>query len=257
MEFVIANAASKARSEKLNGRDYLVAPATLIVPGVLNGSKGALYYPPEETSKDPWAWNGMPLILRHPVGSDGQHVSGRSPGVFDKSGLGWLWNAKANGKLQGEAWFDVLNVKRADRDLPPSQQIFPKLRDGKPIELLTGLWTDNEAAPPGSNHNGKPYDFVARNYRPDHVAILPDQTGACSVQDGCGISVNQLRQDLDLLLNGGSGDAAVPFGSAESLSRLETKNEGTEENDKDECDCGGTCDECKAKMGKETTNAAW
>jgi hypothetical protein len=38
-----ANAYGKARREVVNGRDFLVAPLTLIVPGVLHGSQGPLY----------------------------------------------------------------------------------------------------------------------------------------------------------------------------------------------------------------------
>ena len=40
---------ASVRRESLHGRSYLVAPTTLIVPGVLNGSMGPLYYPPEDT----------------------------------------------------------------------------------------------------------------------------------------------------------------------------------------------------------------
>jgi hypothetical protein len=54
------------------------------------------------------------------------------------------------------------------------------------------LFTDNETAPPGASHLGRPYNFVARNYRPDHLAILPDQRGACSIEDGCGLNTNRL-----------------------------------------------------------------
>ena len=48
METVVANFSGKARRETWDGREYLVAPATLIVPGVLNGSQGPLFYPPDE-----------------------------------------------------------------------------------------------------------------------------------------------------------------------------------------------------------------
>ena len=53
MEQVLVNLTGMVRHETLNGRDHIVAPLSLIVPGVLDGSRGPLYYPPEEVAKDP------------------------------------------------------------------------------------------------------------------------------------------------------------------------------------------------------------
>lgn len=171
----------------VNGREYLVAPATLIVPGVLNGSKGSLYYPSEEIGKDPLAWNGMPIVAYHPQ-VNGQHVSGRDPEVFATQGLGHVYKTVANGKLGAQLWFDVEAVRNFDKKLPNSNKMLPRLEAGQPIELSTGLYTDNEQKP--GTYKGRNYDAVARNYRPDHLAVLPDQKGACSNDDGCGVNVN-------------------------------------------------------------------
>ena len=35
-------------------------------------------------------------------------------------------------------------------------------------------------------YKGKRYHEVHRALEPDHIALLPDEVGACSVQDGCG-----------------------------------------------------------------------
>ncbi|GAF79791.1 unnamed protein product, partial [marine sediment metagenome] len=63
---ITANLAGRTRYALLNERQHLVAPITLIVPGVLNGSQGALYYPPEEVKNSVAAWNYMPLVVYHP-----------------------------------------------------------------------------------------------------------------------------------------------------------------------------------------------
>jgi hypothetical protein len=39
--------------------------------------------------------------------------------------------------------------------------------------------------------------MVARNYRPDHLAVLPDQRGACSLTDGCGVMVNTKHMEIE------------------------------------------------------------
>jgi len=187
METFIANLAiSRVQRRTVGGKDYLVAPLSLIVPGVLNGSKGALYYPPEEVAKCVDKWNGMPLVLYHPV-IDGQNVSAKHPGVIEKSGLGVVKNARLgkNGRLIAEGWFDAKRTQLVD------SRVYSSLTSGNPIELSTGLFTDNTPAPWGATHNGRMYQHIARNYRPDHLAILPDQIGACSINDGCGVLVNK------------------------------------------------------------------
>ncbi len=189
MECVLINAVSKPTSRTLHGRDYLVAAATLIVPGVLNGSQGPLFYPSEEINKDPWAWNGMPILAYHPT-VNGQHVSGRDPDILAESGLGHVYRTKADETLNAELWFDVQAVKSFDTKLKSDHKILPRLEAGKPIEISTGLFTENHPAPAGAIHNGKEYTHIARNYKPDHLAVLPDQKGACSNDDGCGINVN-------------------------------------------------------------------
>lgn len=185
---IINNKLGKVRRVSLNGREYLVAPMTLIVPGVLAGSKGPLYYPPEEVGREPWIWNHMPIVVYHPV-INGNNVSARSPEVAAKSKIGEVYNAFMDGKLRAEGWFDVEATKRVDK------RVYDALVGNKPLELSTGLFTDNQPAPRLNQRypsfNGREYHFIARNYRPDHLAILPDQKGACSLQDGCGVLINK------------------------------------------------------------------
>ena len=191
----------ESRRERLHGREYIVAPATLIVgDSVLNGSQGPLLYRSEEVAKDPWAWNGVPLVAWHPTKEqDGEvvNVSARDPEVLNEWGLGFLFNANADeGDLTGEAWFDVTNVKAVDLKLAKMgvEPILPKLKTSEQIELSTGLFTENVPAPKDSvTANGDPYDAEATNFRPDHVAILPDEVGACSNEDGCGVNATPTR----------------------------------------------------------------
>jgi len=187
METILANMRGRARVATENGREYRVASASIIVPGVLNGSKGALHYPPEEVQANPGVWNNVDLVVYHPQ-VNGQHVSAKDRSVPRESFIGFTRNDKfEGGKRRVEAWFDVQAVKNYDTVLRSQgkPEIMPRLEKGEPIELSTGLFTDNEAR--SGSWNGKGYTHVARNYRPDHLAILPDQKGACSLDDGCGV----------------------------------------------------------------------
>lgn len=187
LETITVNRIGKAKYATKDGRQYLVAPMTLIVPGVLAGSQGALYYPPDEIAREHQSWNGVPLVSYHPTAMNGKHLSANDEKVLEKQGIGEFQDGEitSDGKLRGNGWFDVERTKKINN------RILTALRSGQPIELSTGLYTDNQPAPAGSHFKGKPYTHIARNYRPDHVAILIDQTGACSIHDGCGV-YNQL-----------------------------------------------------------------
>ncbi len=192
METLVANIAAGTRRERLKGRSFTVAPVTMMVEGVLNGNQGPIYYPPGEMAKSVDAWNGMPLLLKHPADAS---QSGRLPEVLDKQGIGHIFNATVkDGKLTGEAWFDDARVDSADR------VILFNLKAGRKMEVSTGLFMDQEAADDNSVFNGTPYKATARNFRPDHLALLLDTAGACSVKDGCGI-LNQTRRDPMAELN--------------------------------------------------------
>ena len=170
---------STSRYADEGGRRYLVAPVTMIVPGVLNGSQGPLYYSPREIKRSVESWEGKPITLRHPRNERGDLVSANGRGVR----LGTIRNAQYQGKLIAEAWFDPKAVRRENPSL------LRKLEQGEQTELSTGLFTENRPVKNGE-YQGHKYTHVARNYRPDHLAILPDEVGACSVADGCGVNVN-------------------------------------------------------------------
>lgn len=189
MELLVANITGKTRRETLNGREYIVAPLSLIVPGILDGSGGPLLYPLEELAKNPSIWNGVPIVVNHPIDNSGNQTSAKTPTAMDGS-IGIVFNANVNGKLTAEGWFDVANTERTDN------RILHALQSGHTVELSTGLSADrvpveNESDEFDGTYKGKKYGFVARNYRPDHLAILPDAVGACSLQDGCGVMVNE------------------------------------------------------------------
>jgi hypothetical protein len=166
----------------------------MLVPGVLQGSKGPLLYPPDEVRKSPDDWNHIPIVVYHPM-KDGKPVSARSPTILSKYGVGFVFHSRTDSKgvLKGEGWLDVEATRRVDKSVLDSVQL------GKPIELSTGLFVDDEPAPEGAifnDHRGtRKYVGIARNYKPDHLAILPSGKGACSLADGCGVLINEAAME--------------------------------------------------------------
>ncbi len=215
METIVANLIGRVRYEHLNGRQYLVAPLTSIVPGVLNGSKGALYYPPEAIQSSVKSWDDIPIVIYHPIDPvTNAPLSANDPGVLKRQGVGFITKSVYNGRLQHEGWFDVQKTGQVD------DRVLQSLKSNRPIELSTGLYTENEEQP--GEHNGKSYSYIARNYRPDHMAILPDQVGACSLNDGCGVLIN-FNPDQPRGSNGqwSSGDMAAAYERSGSMKTEE------------------------------------
>jgi len=183
IENLVVNLSGKVRRVKSKGIQYLVAPVRMIVPGVLNGSLGPLLYPPEEIKATFRKWNGVPLTNNHPSGSamEAGHLI-----------MGEVRNAGTDGAdLIGEAWFNVEKTKKVNND------IYAALTQGQKIELSTGLGVDKEEAPADSVFNGEVYTHIARNFKPDHLAILIDSIGACSVKAGCGVFNEESKVDSE------------------------------------------------------------
>lgn len=170
------------RRENLESRSHLVIPTILITEGVHN----RVLYTAEELAKFPEAWNGRPVPLYHPE-ARGRPISANSPDVLEASVLGQLFNCEYEpaeegshpARLKAEVWLDE---EKAERLAP---EVLKKLEDGENIEVSTGLFTEDEALK--GNWNGEAYEYVAYNFRPDHLALLPNSKGACSWEDGAGL----------------------------------------------------------------------
>lgn len=197
-----ANLASGSRRLIEDGREKLVVPVTMIVPGVLDGSRGPLLYERSDVASSAKSWNGRPLLMYHPV-RNGRPVWSTYPGVVAEDGLGEVRNARVretDGALIGDAWFDLDRLRTRDAKLPVGvPKVLPRLLQNQRVEVSTGLGTINVPVRNGLSFNGKGYVAVARHYKPDHLAVLPDQVGACSLRDGCGLLVNDRRTRRDVV----------------------------------------------------------
>lgn len=182
MRHFSVNLASRVRHRTYNGREYMVVPLSMIVSGVLSGNKGPLFYPIDEMVRSERLWDGVPITLGHPV-RNGKPVSANAPDILTSTGLGVVRKPRVVGnRLRAEGWFEVENLKRINPDL------LNALKGGTRIECSTGLITEDEPTP--GMYRGRRYEAIARNYQPDHLAVLLAEQGACSLDDGCGVNVN-------------------------------------------------------------------
>lgn len=162
--------------------------------GVHNGSQGPLLYTEQALSNYPEAWNLRPVVVYHPE-KNGQGVSALSPDIIENRAIGLVMHARYDrGALRAEAWLDKAKTIRVDK------RIIDAIESGQKLEISTGLIVDRSDST--GVWNSQEYIGIAENLRPDHLAILPDKIGACSLNDGCGLLVdnavgfNELREIL-------------------------------------------------------------
>lgn len=177
-EKIVMNLVGKVRQETLEGRKYTVAPCVMLTEGVHNGSQGALFYKRKELAKLPVTWNHKPVVVYHPE-MNGVAVSACHPVIMESRKVGYILNSVFDDKLRSETWIENEKADKVDK------RILEALNKGEMMEVSTGLFTDN--IPCHGVFNGKEYEYEATNLRPDHLALLPDKKGACSIEDGGGL----------------------------------------------------------------------
>lgn len=178
-------ASIKANCDVKSNGGTLVVPVVMIVEGVLNDALLTV----QEFGKYVGGWNGRPVVVRHPADESGNDISAaESPETMATYAIGTLYNARIeNSRLIADMHIDEKKACSLG-----FCGIVEALKAGKVLEVSTGYFSDAEPSP--GDHNGESYSEIHRNIVPDHLAILPDQEGACSVDDGCGTCRTNRKQ---------------------------------------------------------------
>ena len=161
------------------GVKHMVIPVIMAQEGVMN----RLFYPAEEF--EGWAntWDGVPVPINHPE-IEGVAVSARSPRIQELNSVGYVFNSKyEDKKLKGEIYLNLEKVKKLNADY-----LIQSFESGEIMEVSTGLYSNVEMV--SGKYGDDEYDAIVRNIRPDHLALLPNTVGACSIEDGCGASIS-------------------------------------------------------------------
>jgi len=185
------NLAGHGRRETINEVEYAIYPVVLLVEGVHHGAIGdPVYYPASVIADSAPHWDGMPVPVQHPQ-EDGQYVMCDGDEVRDSWCIGHVGNINfAEGKLSGEVFIEV---KLADEKHPG---LLASLDYGSPMEVSTGLLALEDQTP--GKWNDEDYAGIITEIIPDHLALLPGGTGACSFKDGCGIRANKESKMISL-----------------------------------------------------------
>ena len=175
----------KTRKESLDGVEYLVAPVVMVKEQVLNGE----LLPAEEIEKSAPGWNGRPVVVYHPEDEDGNEVIANDPKVVPKYEVGKVYNVEYDSKstkLKGELWIDISKAKRKNSDM---KEALKMIQNSEELEVSTGYIVNDRLNKKGT-FDGVEYNGIQRDILPDHLALLPQEIGACSWEDGAGVRNN-------------------------------------------------------------------
>ena len=159
----------------------------MMTEGVRHGSAGPILHLSEYYSQNPSDWNGVPVTINHPQDTNGNFVS-----VNDVQSNLWVVGHIRNthvseDKLRGDAYIDISKAAA----LAPG--LVTHLTQGQPLDVSIGAFTQQDSTP--GTYGDRNYNEVTTAYGPDHLALLPGGTGACSWNDGCGIRTNENNEE--------------------------------------------------------------
>lgn len=172
--------AADIRTEMYNGREHLVLPSyTLPDNVVMNGG----LYPADEIEKSYKSLEDTPAPMGHPQ-VNGEYVSAYHPAAINGYYAGaFNRNVRREGhRVYLEKWVDVEFAKTNAQ----GQALLAAIKDKQPIHTSTGVLLEPE---PVTNASAG-YKWIARNMRFDHDAILINETGAATPEQGVGLFVN-------------------------------------------------------------------
>lgn len=186
--------ASNISTTTINGQEhYVIRGAVPIVDDiVMNGG----LYPAEEINNSYQTMERKLMPIGHPM-VNGKYVSANDPqAVNDYYAGAWAQNvSKANDKVV----MDVYVNKAVADTKPDGKRLIQRLDDmitgnnAEPIHVSTGLLLNKEQKTGESK--GKKHSWVAHNMQFDHIAILLDEPGAGTPEEGVGMFVNADGQE--------------------------------------------------------------
>jgi len=175
------------RREKRNGRDVVIVPSATLPDNVVMND---IMYPADEIERSFATLNRTPAPAGHPT-INGKFVSASDPEGIN---IGWVgaWNENVR-RENGRVLLDkVIDVERANQSAK-GKAILNAIEKGDPVHTSTGLFLDLEAA------NGDVgYKHIARNMFFDHDAILVDEEGAATPEQGVGMMVNSKGAEQEI-----------------------------------------------------------
>lgn len=199
---LVAN--SEIRTEVVEGIEFTVLPSKTLPPDiVMNG----ILYPAEEVEATINTLDGSPVTMSHPVIA-GKFADAYLPLAQAKFGILGAHN-KVRGKAADGSWL-------IDKYIPTEQlansangkKLAEAIKSKQPIHTSTGVYL-TKIPEIGTNAAGQDYNSRAKIDKFNHDAILLNEVGAATPEQGVGIFVNESGESEEtevMYVNLSSGD---------------------------------------------------
>ena len=183
---------NEKRPIDVSGRACYRVPAKTLPDDIVMNE---VLYPAAEIAKGYETLENTAAPLGHPK-VDRWYVSASDPEGINRHWCG-AWNANVrrvledNGKyrIHHDIYIDIETAKQSDN----GRRVLNAFEKRKPIHTSTGVYCNAEYAGEEGRNNG--YEWIARNIELDHNAILLDEMGAGTPEDGVGVFVNRSRDE--------------------------------------------------------------
>lgn len=183
----LANSAA-IREEQRHGRKHIIVPSATLPDDVVMND---IMYPAAEIEKSFTSLNDTPAPLGHPM-VNGQFISAKHPVGYNLASVG-AWNENVR-RENGRVFLDkVIDVQVAERT-SEGKAVLNAIEAGDPIHTSTGLLCYLENAAEGSEHK-----YIAREIEFDHDAILLNEEGAATPEQGVGMMVNSKGEKIEVI----------------------------------------------------------
>jgi len=182
----------KTRFEEVDGKNYLVAPCILVKEQVLNGE----YLTATAIKNSVELWEGQRVVVNHPVGKDGESENANTRDSIEEYHVGYVWNVaydEPSKKLKGEVFLDIDKMAKNEE----SKAAYDKVLKSQQMECSTGYYVTT-LEEKEDEYDGVPYTAIQHEIIPNHLALLPNDVGACSLEDGGGVRNNAYRHKIQI-----------------------------------------------------------
>jgi hypothetical protein len=192
------------RKEEFQGAmHYMIKSATMPDDVVMNGG----LYPTEEIEKSFMGLEEVHAPVGHPVSDNGDFISATNPFAVNNYGIGaQVVNVRReNGRVFHDTAINIEVAKRTDRGKRVLDRVEALVSGNNthPIHTSTGIYLNREDVENDTtmfnNRMVAPHDWVGSEFFFDHNAILLDEEGAATPDQGTGMAVNKAGEQVKVL----------------------------------------------------------
>ena len=195
---------SDIRTETIEGVEFTVIPSRTLPKDVVMNS---IMYPSEEVEAAISTLDMSPVTIGHPV-VNGKFAPASDP--ISQAAYGILGaHNRVKGKTDDGRWVvEKLIPTEQLQNTERGKKLAEAIKHKRPIHTSTGVYLTKEPEI-GVNAMGQDYQFRAKIDRFDHDAILLNERGAATPEQGVGIFVNESGESEEtevMYVNLSSGD---------------------------------------------------